>query len=649
MESSNYSSSEDVQMEDMEVMNFLLHSKLACHEDTYEKQRQALCHEKEEKKVLQQTVNDLISIAAEANMTIAAEPDVSINVESDFSEEIENLKHELGEKNNAIGTLRSRLADLQQKVTVEDQQKEVLEEMNCQIFLLRSKLSSHETYFDELKKKLDRYEQALCHEKEEKTVLQQTVNDLISIAAEADITISVDPDISINATLIDDFSEEIENLEHELEEKKNAIVTFRSQLADLQQEVKFGDQQKEILEENNCQIFLLQSKLSSHEIYFNELKEKLASHEAANQEQKQALSHEKEEKKVLQKTVNDLISIAAEADISIAVEPDVSIDLTDLSADFLQEVTSLQSELEQKNTFIASLKNELSSLKQNVAKEGVQKEAIEEMNVQIFLLQSKLSSHEAYFDELNAKTQVEQERFRTSALEMMEKERSLNNQKNEQKSNQIASLQCSLDSSISNAKKFKAEVLQLQKTLSVREIEHLEALKLEQQRSDEFDVEVFLLNSKLSSYERSHKEMQDALGLEKIKARCLTEQNANFLRIVEQEKGASKEANSNLRQELDSKTQIVSELKNNISKINEDLQNTFATIDRLQGEKNDAEETILNLRNTLDSSAKQKEKTSELEDKIVLGSQQIEDLKTEKEQYEVSLSFLKYSQKIKKK
>ena len=128
-------------------------------------------------------------------MTIAAEPDVSINVESDFSEEIGNLQHELEEKNNAIGTLRSRLADLQQKVTVEDQQKEVLEEMNCQIFLLRSKLSSHETYFDELKKKLARYEQALCHEKEEKTVLRQTVKDLISIAAEADITISVDKKI----------------------------------------------------------------------------------------------------------------------------------------------------------------------------------------------------------------------------------------------------------------------------------------------------------------------------------------------------------------------------------------------------------------------------------------------------------------------
>jgi predicted RNase H-like nuclease (RuvC/YqgF family) len=643
MESSSSSSSEDVQMEDMEVMNFLLRSKLACHEATYEKQEKALCHEKEEKKVLQQTVNDLISIAAEANMTIAVEPDISINVESDFSEEIENLKHELGVKNNAIGTLRSRLADLQQKVTVEDQQKEVLEEMNCQIFLLRSKLSSHETYFDELKKKLTRYEQALCHEKQEKTVLQQTVNDLISIAAEADITISVDPDISINATLIDDFSEEIENLEHELEEKNNAIVTFKSQLADLQQEVRFGDQQKEVLERKNCQIFLLQSKLSSHEMYFDELNEKLASHEATNQEQKQALSHEKEEKKVLQKTVNDLISIAAEADISIVVEPDVSIDLTDLSSDFLQEVTSLQSELEEKNTFITSLKTELSSLKQNVTKEGLQKEAIEEMNVQIFLLQSKLSSHEAYFDELNAKTQVEQERFRTSALEMMEQERSLNNQKNEQKSNQIASLQCRLDSSISNAKKFKAEVLQLQKTLSVREIKHLETLKLEQERSDEFDVEVFLLSSKLSSYERSHEEMQDALGLEKIKARCLTEQNANFLRIIEEEKGASKEASSNLRQELDSKTQIVSELKNNIANINEDLQNTFATIDRLQGEKSDTEETIHNLRNALDTSAMQKEKTSDLETQIVLGNKQIEDLKTEKEQYEVSLSFLKYS------
>ena len=84
------------------------------------------------------------------------------------------------------GYLRSRLADLQQKVTVEDQQKEVLEEMNCQIFLLRSKLSSYETSFDELKKELASYEQALCHEKEETTVLQQTANDLIPNAAKAE-------------------------------------------------------------------------------------------------------------------------------------------------------------------------------------------------------------------------------------------------------------------------------------------------------------------------------------------------------------------------------------------------------------------------------------------------------------------------------
>ena len=62
------------------------------------------------------------------------------------------------EKNNAIGTLRSRLADLQQKVTVKDQQKEALEEMNCQIFLLRSKLSSHEMYFNVLKEKLVSHE-----------------------------------------------------------------------------------------------------------------------------------------------------------------------------------------------------------------------------------------------------------------------------------------------------------------------------------------------------------------------------------------------------------------------------------------------------------------------------------------------------------
>ena len=103
-------------------------------------------------------------------------------------------------------------------------------------------------------------------------------------------------------------------------------------------------------------------------------------------------------------------------------------------------------------------------------------------------------------------------------MEMMEQERSRNNQINEQKNNQISTLQCSLDLSISNAKNLQAEVVQLQKTLSGLEIKHKKALTLNQEKKDEFDVEVFLLNSKLSSYESSHKEMQNALGLEKTKA-----------------------------------------------------------------------------------------------------------------------------------
>ena len=116
------------------------------------------------------------------------------------------------------------------------------------------------------------------------------------------------------------------------------------------------------------------------------------------------------------------------------------------------------------------------------------------MSVQVFLLQSKLSSHEAFFDELKIKTDLEQEKIKDEAFSMIEQERSLNNQKNEQKNHQISSLQCSLDTSISKAKSLQLEVLQLQKTLSALQIKHSDTLKLNQERIDNYDVEVFLLN-----------------------------------------------------------------------------------------------------------------------------------------------------------
>ena len=56
--------------------------------------------------------------------------------------------------------------------------------------------------------------------------------------------------------------------------------------------------------------------------------------------------------------------------------------------------------------------------------------------------------------------------IKDEAFSMVEQERSLNDRKLEQKNNQISSLQCNLDKSISRAKNLQVEVLQLQKTLS---------------------------------------------------------------------------------------------------------------------------------------------------------------------------------------
>ena len=137
MDSGRSTSSENMEIEDMEVINFLLRSKLAGHEAAFEEQKQALENEKSEKRVLQQTMNDLISIA----------------VESETSTDIINLKNELGEKKEVVANLECQLNGLKQKVV--DQ-----EDMEVMNFLLRSKLNSHEAAFEE-------QNQALAQEKSE--------------------------------------------------------------------------------------------------------------------------------------------------------------------------------------------------------------------------------------------------------------------------------------------------------------------------------------------------------------------------------------------------------------------------------------------------------------------------------------------------
>merc|ERR1712241_1533288 len=95
MDSSSSSTDEDVQMEDMEVMNFLLRSKLASNE----------------KMVLQQTMNDLISIATDK----ALESSI-LAAESDSSEEISNLQIELDEKSQVISNLEKKLIELKNEI-----------------------------------------------------------------------------------------------------------------------------------------------------------------------------------------------------------------------------------------------------------------------------------------------------------------------------------------------------------------------------------------------------------------------------------------------------------------------------------------------------------------------------------------------------
>merc|ERR1712212_1082938 len=124
MDSSSSSSDGDIQMEDMEVMNFLLRSKLASHEVTYQELTKNLNHERNEKMVLQQTMNDLISIATDK----ALESSI-LAAESDSTEEISSLQLEFDGKTDVISKLENQLADLTKKVQKKDLDQEKFDEM----------------------------------------------------------------------------------------------------------------------------------------------------------------------------------------------------------------------------------------------------------------------------------------------------------------------------------------------------------------------------------------------------------------------------------------------------------------------------------------------------------------------------------------
>merc|ERR1712173_446454 len=89
-----------------------------------------------------------------------------------------------------------------------------------------------------------------------------------------------------------DASEEISNLQLELDEKSQVISNLEKKLIELKNEIQEKDLDQEKFDEMEVKNFILQSKLSSHEITY--------------QEQKQALCQEKNEKMVLQKTMDDL-------------------------------------------------------------------------------------------------------------------------------------------------------------------------------------------------------------------------------------------------------------------------------------------------------------------------------------------------------
>merc|ERR1712173_459123 len=162
-----------------------------------------------------------------------------------------------------------------------------------------------------------------------------------------------------------DASEEISNLQLELDEKSKVISNLEKKLIELKNEVKEKDLDQEKFDEMEVKNFILQSKLSSHEVTY--------------QVQKQALCQEKNEKIVLQKTMDDLVTFT----FDYSTEKEKSFTVAE--SESTKEILNLQQELEQKSSVISNLKTQLAHLKEKVQEQDLDNEKIDEMTVQIFL------------------------------------------------------------------------------------------------------------------------------------------------------------------------------------------------------------------------------------------------------------------------
>ena len=504
----------------------------------------------------------------------------------------QNLEQKLEETKEQVHSLLEQLSEQQNSQNLISDQLEKsrqthennIEDFKVQIVLLENKLASHEFSFDEMttllnaeKSKMHDLTTENCKLVDQLKNLQEKLQSLTEAEVNSDAKIAcLENSLNTKTASVQELELKIEHLNETLENAKKDVVHINV-LQNLENKCQ---NYEEMIENYKVEIFLLQSKLSSHEESYNELVAtlnveksktlKFDEHIQSIDKLEQDLASKKTECESLQNQITKLTEklTKTETERSTLVSS-----ITDLESS-LKSAKDQSNETKKKNSIQTNLLQKLEMKCKN------HEEEIENYKVQILLLQSKLSSHEVSYKELTqilTLTQESNEELTNSLNDAKLK----NSQVSEtvqsvgtlekdlaSKKSQCEFLKSKCDSLKSECNSFEIQISELTELLLKSETERstlvstitdLESsLKNAEDQSNEnnkinviqtsvlqnleikcknyeeaienYKVHILLLQSKLSSHEESYDELMSLKNVENLKISEITQLNAVLTR-----------------------------------------------------------------------------------------------------------------------